>query len=109
MSSAVIRISASDGCLTGESFWKREGPGLPNFGEATRAQIGQQRSGEDLIAIVEIFRAQRPLLSGGGDYHAGDQAVGSKAVEDGVQRAFQEKVRAFDEDPVYLARGKGGE
>ncbi len=38
---------------------------------------------------------------------AADQAVLSEVVDDPVERALQEQLGIFDEDPVYLARREG--
>lgn len=79
---------------------------MANLGEPAWAQIGEQRTLVDLIALVRVLLAQSVFLRHRRDYGADDQAVQSEPVNDAMQLAFEKKIAPFDQHSVHLASRK---
>ena len=93
---------------TGVTDRERERRGLADLGEAARAQVGQQRELEDLVGLVPILVPQGVFVGRGRHHVADDQAVRPEAVQDAVQRAFEEQVAPSTSTPSTWRAGKVG-
>ena len=92
---------------TGKALGERERRGLPDLREAARAHVGQQGELKDLIALIPLLGTHGVFMRRCRHHVADDQAVRAEAVEDAVQRTFQEQITSLDQHPVHLAGGKG--